>query len=256
MVKLFIDPGHGGTDPGAVGNSLQEKNLTLQIAAAMQEILIEEYENIEIRLSRSGDETLSLSARTNAANRWDADYFVSIHINSGGGTGFESFIHSSAGRSTATYQDYLHEDILKESNFTNRGQKAANFHVLRETTMPAILTENGFIDTAADANKLKDSSFIEKLARGHVNGIARAFQLKRKQTIPNPSTLYKVQIGAFKERANAESLAAEAKAKGLDSIVKQEDNLYKVQIGAFSSRENAEQLAEEAKSKGFNVYIS
>ncbi len=76
MVKLFIDPGHGGTDPGAVGNSLQEKNLTLQIAAAMQEILIEEYENIEIRLSRSGDETLSLSARTNAANRWDADYFV------------------------------------------------------------------------------------------------------------------------------------------------------------------------------------
>ncbi len=122
--------------------------------------------------------------------------------------------------------------------------------------MPAILTENGFIDTAADANKLKDSSFIEKLARGHVNGIARAFQLKRKQTIPNPSTLYKVQIGAFKERANAESLATEAKAKGLDSIVKQEDNLYKVQIGAFSSRENAEQLAEEAKNKGFNVYIS
>lgn len=76
MVKLFIDPGHGGTDPRALGNIFQKKNLTLQIAAAIQEILIEEYENVEIRLSRTGDKTLSLSARTNAANRWDADYFI------------------------------------------------------------------------------------------------------------------------------------------------------------------------------------
>ena len=58
-------------------------------------------------------------------------------------------------------------------------EKTANFHVLRETSMPAILTENGFVDTSADANKLKTASFIESLARGHAKGLEQAFGLKR-----------------------------------------------------------------------------
>lgn len=105
MVKLFIDPGHGGTDPGAVGNGLQEKSLTLQIATRIKDILTLEYDNVSIRMSRTGDQTVSLSERTNAANAWGADFFLSVHINAGGGTGYEDYVYPGVGAPTTTYQN-------------------------------------------------------------------------------------------------------------------------------------------------------
>lgn len=74
---------------------------------------------------------------------------------------------------------------MKVVNFADRGRKQANFHVLRESNMPAILTENGFIDTVADANKLKQASFIQAIAQGHVNGLVRAFNL-----VPSGGAIY------------------------------------------------------------------
>ncbi|CAG9620888.1 N-acetylmuramoyl-L-alanine amidase [Sutcliffiella rhizosphaerae] len=180
MVKIFIDPAHGGTDPGAVGNGLQEKNLNLQIATRVRDMLINEYNGVTILMSRTGDQTLSLAQRTNAANTWGANFLLSIHINAGGGTGYEDFIYPGVGAPTTTYQNLIHEEIMKLVNFRNRGKKTANFHMLRESRMPALLTENGFIDNAEDAAKLKTASFIESIARGHVNGIARCFNLPRK----------------------------------------------------------------------------
>ena len=182
MVKIYIDPGHGGTDSGALGNGLQEKNLTLQIATRIRDILVAEYENVSIRMSRTGDVTRSLSQRTNDANAWGANFFLSVHINSGGGTGYEDYIYPGLSSPTTTYQNNIHEEIMKLVDFRDRGKKTANFHVLRETRMPALLTENGFIDTVADANKLNSASFIEALARGHVNGIAKSFNLPKKNT--------------------------------------------------------------------------
>lgn len=176
MVKIFIDPGHGGTDPGAVGNGLQEKALTLQISNRIRDLLAG-YNNAEVRMSRTGDQTRSLAQRTTDANNWGADFFLSVHINAGGGTGYEDYIYPGLGAPTTTYQNYIHEEIMKVVDFRDRGKKQANFHVLRETNMPAILTENGFIDTVADANKLKQSSFLQAIAQGHVNGLVRAFNL-------------------------------------------------------------------------------
>src|SRR5699024_182816 len=92
MVKIFIDPGHGGSDPGAAANGLQEKDICLQIARKLQGILKQRYTSHQIKLSRTTDKTLTLKERTEMANRWDADYLVSIHVNAGGGTGFESYI--------------------------------------------------------------------------------------------------------------------------------------------------------------------
>lgn len=182
MVKVFIDAGHGGTDPGAVGNGLQEKNLTLQIATRIKNILIAEYNNVSVLMSRTGDQTLTLTQRTNAANSWGADFLLSVHINAGGGTGYEDFIYPGTGTPTTTYQNTIHAEILKLVNFTDRGKKQQNFHMLRESNMPALLTENGFIDNATDATKLKTASFIESLARGHVNGIVKCFNLPKKST--------------------------------------------------------------------------
>jgi N-acetylmuramoyl-L-alanine amidase len=250
MVKIFIDPGHGGSDPGAVGNGLQEKNLTLQISLFLRDILVNEYEDVSIQLSRTSDQTVNLSQRTEAANNWGADYYLSIHVNAGGGTGFESYIYPGVGTPTTTYQGQIHEEILKQVDFFNRGKKTANFHVLRETSMPALLTENGFIDRLEDAEKLKSSSFLNRIARGHANGLVRAFSLSKK-----PTTLYKVQIGAFSNKSNADALSREAISKGFDSIVLLKDSLYKVQIGAFTSKDNADRLATRARNAGFDVIV-
>ena len=108
MVKVYIDPGHGGSDPGAVGNGIEEKNITLQIAIQIRDILLAEYENVSVQMSRTGDQTVSLDERTNAANNWNADFFLSVHINSGGGSGFESYVYPGVGRPTVTYQELIH----------------------------------------------------------------------------------------------------------------------------------------------------
>lgn len=195
MVKIYIDPGHGGTDPGAVGNGLQEKALTLAIGLKTRDILVNEFNNAEVRMSRTTDTTVSLSQRSADANAWGANYFVSIHINAGGGTGYEDFVYTGSGAPTTTYQNIMHEEILKQVDFSDRGKKQANFAVLRETNMPAILTENGFIDNVNDTNKLKQAAFIDRLARGHANGIARAFNLSPKSsavyhTVVSGDTVY------------------------------------------------------------------
>ncbi|GGA34945.1 N-acetylmuramoyl-L-alanine amidase [Psychrobacillus lasiicapitis] len=182
MVKVFIDAGHGGTDPGATGNGLLEKNLTLQIATRVKDILIAEYNNVSVLMSRTGDQSLTLAQRTNAANAWGADFLLSVHINAGGGTGYEDYVYPGVGAPTTTYQNTIHAEILKLVSFNDRGKKQENFHMLRESNMPAILTENGFIDNVNDATKLKTSSFIESLARGHVNGIVKSFNLPKKST--------------------------------------------------------------------------
>ncbi|MED5052708.1 N-acetylmuramoyl-L-alanine amidase [Anoxybacillus rupiensis] len=227
MVKIVIDPGHGGTDSGAVGNGLQEKNLTLNIVKKIGNLLAE-YEGVSIIYTRTDDRFVELSERATIANRAKADFFLSVHINAGGGTGFESYIYNGKVSSAAiAYQNVIHQEIMKSiGNVNDRGKKRANYAVLRETNMPAILTENLFIDSAGDAAKLKSEQFLLQVAHGHVEGIVKAFGLKRKvaaqtQTKTNvaPTQLYRVQVGAFADRKNAERLAEELKKKGYPAII-------------------------------------
>lgn len=199
MSKIYLDPGHGGTDSGATGNDLQEKNVTLAIALKVRDILNRDYEGHSIRMSRTSDTAKSLAERTNDANSWGADFFVSIHINAGGGAGYEDYIYNGAVSSnTGAYRDKVHAEIMKQVDFTNRGKKRANFHVLRESAMPAMLTENGFIDNAGDAGKLKSNAYLERIALGHANGIAQALDLNRKSggdktyTVKSGDTLWSI----------------------------------------------------------------
>ena len=179
-MKIFIDPGHGGQDSGATGNGLREKDLTLEIATHIKNLLLSEYNNVTVKMSRTDDSYVTLTERTSSANAWGADYFLSIHINAGGGEGYEDYIYPGIGGVTKVYQSNIHSEIMKLVNFKDRGEKTANFHVLRESNMPALLTENGFIDNSRDATKLKSASFIDAIARGHVNGIAKSFALTKK----------------------------------------------------------------------------
>lgn len=256
-MKLFLDPGHGGSDPGAVSNGLNEKDVNLDIALRIRSILVDQYENVEVLMSRTGDTTKSLNQRTNEANAWGADFYLSIHINAGGGTGYEDYIYSGLSDSsrTAGYQDIIHAEVIKLNQLRDRGQKKANFHVLRETSMDALLSENGFIDNAQDAALMKQSSWRQNVALGHANGIALAFGLKRKPSPPPPSgTLYKVIAGSFRARENADERVAFLRSKGIESFVVTAtisgETWYRVQAGAFSSRENAEARLTEVKQAG------
>lgn len=205
-MKIMIDPGHGGSDPGAVANGLQEKNLTLTIARHIRDMLVGEYQGVEVRMTRDSDVAVGLSQRATLANNWGANFFLSVHINAGGGTGFESYIYSTRPSNAVRAQDIIHPEVVKAMGVRDRGKKSANFAVLRETNMAAILTENLFIDNATDAAKLKNATFLRNTARGHVNGLAKAFNLRKKDG-GGGGTLYRVivdgtQVGAYSEHQN------------------------------------------------------
>lgn len=223
MVKVFINPGHGGKDPGAVGNSLREKDIVLKIARKIVDKL-KDYD-VQVKLFRNSDTFYSLNQISSEANKWNADLFISIHVNAGGGTGFEDYIHSSLGNQTKTakMRDMIHDEIMKQiPKVRDRGKKKANFHVLRETKMPAILTENLFIDNKTDANRLKSDAFLNALAQGHANGIVKALNLKKKQkSSPNKKNniFYRVVTGSFTNRSNAENRLEELKKEGFDSFI-------------------------------------
>lgn len=116
MVKVYIDPGHGGIDPGPVGNSLYEKLLTLKKALKIKEYL-EEYDDVQIKMSRTGDQTRSLTYRTDDANAWGADVYVLPHINAGGGVGYEDYVYLGVGQTTLAIQDAIHKRSDKSYRF-------------------------------------------------------------------------------------------------------------------------------------------
>lgn len=221
--KVYIDPGHGGNDSGAIGvNNLYEKNINLEVSKKVENLLKEQ--GIEVRLSRSEDKTISLAARTSDANSWGADCFVSIHCNSFDGTanGIETYSHTS---STKDLANYVHEELLKAKAYTkNRGVKTANFYVIRNTNMRACLIELAFIDNQEDSKILTQKQ--EELADGIARGICRYLNItytpvdnevnKPITSIDNSDTFYRVVCGSYNNRLNAEEKIEELKEKGFN----------------------------------------
>src|SRR5699024_4041994 len=133
IIKIFLDPGHGGHDPGAKAHGLSEKDVVLDIALETARYLTRNYTGVEIKLSRTTDEFIPLEERAQMANRWGADYFVSLHNNSfdGSAHGFESYIYSgNVSNDTVEKQKQMHEYIANEIGVRDRGMKKANFSVL------------------------------------------------------------------------------------------------------------------------------
>jgi N-acetylmuramoyl-L-alanine amidase len=130
-MKLYLDPGHGGSDPGAGGHGLKEKDIALDIALKIRSILTTLYENIQVKMSRTGDTTKGLSERTNEANAWGADFYLSIHCNAfnGSARGYEDYIHTglSDSSTTATYQNIIHAEVIKLNQLQDHGKKKGQF---------------------------------------------------------------------------------------------------------------------------------
>ncbi len=190
MKKIYLDAGHGGADAGAVGaNGLYEKNLVLKIQQYLISYLNSTYSDFTIKTSRTTDTFLSLSQRASQANSWGADAFMSIHVNAGGGTGYEDYVYRSASNASKTFQSIVHGQVqptLLSYNHPNRGRKSANYAVLRLTNMPAVLTEIAFIDNRTDAALLQNESFLKNMGESYAKGIAVYLNLPRR-AVPNPN---------------------------------------------------------------------
>jgi N-acetylmuramoyl-L-alanine amidase len=171
-MRIFIDPGHGGTNPGAVGvNGAVESEINLDVALRLGKIL--QQAGYVVNYSRTGDTTVSLAKRAQLANEWNADYFVSIHCNSNTNpvyTGCETFFYRE-GTVAQRFAIAVNNALAKETGLNNIGTFQANFAVLRLTYMPAILVELALLSNSQDAKKLADSSFRQLCAQGIANGI-------------------------------------------------------------------------------------
>ncbi|OLN32347.1 N-acetylmuramoyl-L-alanine amidase family protein [Desulfosporosinus metallidurans] len=185
-MKVCLDPGHGGYDPGAEGNGLREKDITLDVCLKLKPLL--EFNGVSTFLTRDGDYAPShlegdlngeLRARVDIAERNNVDLFVSVHVNDGGGTGEEILVTALGGRAE-TAANMVLPYLVQVGQWVNRGVKTQNVLVLKETSMPAILTENGFIDNATDAAQLKDPKFRQILAAAHAQGICNFFGIQYK----------------------------------------------------------------------------
>ena len=170
-IKVFIDAGHGGSDPGALGNGLKEKDIVLNIAKKLGALL--NGRGISIKYSRTTDTYVSLDERARQANAWGADLFISIHANSAASSvrGTECFTYYTANKATTDLSANISKKIASKFNIPNRGHKQQNFAVLRLTNMPAILVETAFISNSSDANLLntRQSDFATVIAEQILN---------------------------------------------------------------------------------------
>ena len=168
---IVIDAGHGGNDPGAVGENIQEKDVALDVAQMLScELRYLGYTPI---LTRSGDYFVTLDDRAEQANTLDADVFVSIHINAAENpqaNGIETYHHPNSinGKELATQ---VQERLISTLERRNRGVKTAKFAVLRKTSMPAILAEIGFISNPEEQELMKECQWKFKAAKALSRGI-------------------------------------------------------------------------------------
>ena len=169
--KVFIDPGHGGYDNGAVQNGVLEDEINLQISQKVEAKL--KAKGVQVKMSRYDDTYLSLTDRTKMANNWGSDIFVSVHQNSAtssSANGIETYYYSSRQDSKELATE-IQTDLIQSTSAVNRGAKTANYAVIKTANMSSSLVECGFISNPTEAKNLSSSSYQDKVAEGIVNGI-------------------------------------------------------------------------------------
>lgn len=219
MKKIFINPGHSETDTGAVGYEI-ERRLNVAVSKFMNEYLLEHYD-VQTRV-KSGD---SLYALCDEANTWGADLYVSNHFNSAGGDGYEGFVYSEKtvplGKIFAKHVAEAGQN-LRPYGAAPGVKIRTNLAVLYRTKMDAILTEGAFVDNKKDIQDWNDDAELKKLGIAYAKAAAEYLGLKEKTQEPDKNTIYRVQIGAYRIRENAEKQLAKAKKAGFtDAFIKE-----------------------------------
>ncbi|MDO5136038.1 MAG: N-acetylmuramoyl-L-alanine amidase [Eubacteriales bacterium] len=248
--SIMIDPGHGGSDPGAVYMGRQEKDDTLNLALQVGEIL--ENNGVEVLYTRTGDGYLTPFERAREANEAGVDYFISFHRNSAPSAdqykGVEVLVYNKQG---IKYQ--MAENIvgaLGELGFREIGvEERPGLVVLRRTKMPALLIETGFINSESD-NALYDEK-AEEIPQAIADAILGTLD---EETIEQP-LYYRVQTGAYKSRENADRMLYRLLDKGYPAYILDKDGYFKVQVGAYQEIGNAIGMEQRLRDDGFSTIL-
>lgn len=267
-LKVAYCAGHGGkgSTPGKrTPDGEYEWNFNDVVVRAMAEEL-SKYEGVKLLRTddASGRTDVSLRTRTNKANAWGADLYVSVHHNANTGrwgtwTGAETFIHPSASANSLKLAKAVQPRLVKAMGIKDRGIKRANFHIVRETRMPAILTEGGYMDSSIDIKAMRDDAKLKAQGIAIAQGIVEYAGLKLKAGAEptKPATVtpgrYRVYTGTFATEAKAAQACENiAVNPGFNPFVKDK----RVWTGVFSSLEQAEAAAAKIrKMHGYNPQV-
>lgn len=180
---IILDPGHGGKDEGARVLSCLEKQLTLRTSYLTKKHL--EELGYKVVMTRARDVFLPLGTRVLRANKRTHSIFVSVHYNSASSPaakGIEVYYYGKGVQTRRTFSRQLAttvlDQIIHETKASSRGVKAGNFQVIRETVMPAILVEAGFITNSEERALLGTHAYLDKLAKGIAFGVDKYVKSK------------------------------------------------------------------------------
>lgn len=194
MYRIGIDPGHGGSDPGAQGPAgLKEKDVTLAIAKEL-DVLFKQ-SGLKTWLTRPDDRTIGLLSRSTILNNMKCDYSISVHINAATNRDanyISTFIQGTGGEAEKL-ADYVQQELVLATGWPDGGIRVKNLHMTRETKMPAILCECGFISNPEQERQLRQPETQKKLAGAIVDGVLAYLGIKRKEEEPLEEV--KVRIG-------------------------------------------------------------
>lgn len=185
----------------------------------------EGYELLRLDDSDDGEEDVKLSTRISNANRWGADFYLSVHHNAGvkggSGGGIVAYVHPNASDASQVWQRELYDALIRHTGLKgnrSRPRAESNLQVLRETAMPAVLLELGFMDSSTDVPIILTDEYARQCARAIVEVIVRCGGLI-KRTEPEEDTLYRVQLGAFSKKEHAEQLRSELANRGYQTYL-------------------------------------
>ena len=222
-MKIVVDYGHGGNDPGAVANNVYEKNINKLVGERVKYHL--ERHSQTVVLTRHNDETVTLDERVNIINMNNCDIGISIHCNSFANEtaqGVEVYTWGNGTREKQLAKSVLNS-VLKDKLYTkNRGLKEEHFRVL-SPQIPICLIELGFITNIQDKTLILDN--IENFAIAITKGLLGFYEIAYKNEDKAPSTnnkLYRVQVGAYSNLENAKKMQVVLKNIGIESIIKEE----------------------------------
>ena len=288
--KVIIDAGHGGQEPGAVYEGRQEKEDALQLAFDVGNAL--ERRGISVSYTRVSDVYDSPYEKAAMANASDADIFLSIHRNAmpvpGTASGVENLVYEDSGTAGALGRNI--GEALAEAGWTDLGVKERpGLVILRNTKIPAVLVEVGFINNEKD-NEFLDAN-MAATADAIADGVLKTFreldeaekagrpaeetgqpggetsrpggetsQPAEETSQPagetNPSSdLYVVQTGVYRQRKNAEAELLELRELGCPAYLTAKNGLFYVQAGAFRNLDNAVRMEQSLRRLGYGTVI-
>lgn len=225
--KVFIGVGHGGYDPGAVANGFKEKDLNLVIALACQDELARH--GVLTKMSRTKDDNESLTEKINECNAFAPDLALDVHNNAGGGDGAEVYHHHGGGAGKTLANNILAEVVAIGQN--SRGAKIKKnssgkdaFVFIRNTACPAVIVECAFLDNKKDVQiidtKAEQVAMGVAIAKGILKTLGVAYKPEEPKPVQTtPGTIYRVQVGAYGVKANAEAMQKKLKAAGFDAVI-------------------------------------